>query len=314
MLQPIYSSLSAGVMLLESQYSNHPYRPLSYLFIISFFTYDSICNNSKPEYIVHHTLATIGIISSYLWPPPDKVFSTLCNVEYSTLILNMFPYIHPKFKIPLQLLFFITFFKYRIYDWYYMLDNFSLNYIQLFPIIILYALNFYWFTLMCKKLSKQLLPNVSIQHQICSYTMTINSCITIYKLYPYYSITSVLLALTKYLHNQSIIHGTPNYKKITILALHLFQVSYLVHMYTYWYILAGGHLLHIVYMNHLPTIYLILPFFLDFIVLMYYTHSVELYTNVLLQLCVHYVQPFDDLSIVGTHLLTIWYTNILIKL
>ena len=130
----LYSTLSAGTMLLESCYSNHPYRPFSCLFIISFFTYDSACNNLKPEYILHHIAASVGIATSYIWPPTDKVFSALCNVEYSTLLLNMIPYSNPKLKPFIKFLFFITFFKYRIYDWYYMLQDNSLRYVQLVPI------------------------------------------------------------------------------------------------------------------------------------------------------------------------------------
>ena len=317
MLQPIYNNLSASVMLIESCYSNHPYRPLSYLFTISFFTYDYICNDLAPQYIFHHMLATFGIVTSYLWPLPDELFTIMCRVEISTLFLNTFRYINPKFKPIVQFLFFITFFKYRIYDLYYVLQNYSFIYAQFIPFLLFYTMNFYWFTLICKKIgdiSCKPYNLTTLQHQLCSYTMAANSVITIYTLYPKYpfiQFASYLLALTNCIYYQD---NTKKNKMCITLTLYLFKVSYLYAVYDYWYMLAAIHLLNIVCTHRLTNYTILISFGIDFLIGMYKSPSVELYTIFILQLFVQLIQPFYDLSDVCSHLLYIWYSYSRIKL
>ena len=325
MLQNILSIITATNMIVETCYTYHVYRPLSYIGIISYFVYDAICNDVNYEYIIHHTTTISGIIICYIWPYPDEVFTTVGRVEISTIIMNVIPFTNSKFKTPLQLLFYITFVKYRIYDWYYMFQEYKLLYVHYIPLIILYTLNLYWFTLLTKKLGKIFLKPYNLkplQHQICSYTMAINSCITVYTVYPNYvygQITCCFLALTSYLYHQNIIKNhnsitpkTPKWILYDITAIHLFEVSYMYTICDYWYILATVHILNILYIyNTIPDDYITssMPsFLLDAIVTIYIKPSIEIYTICVLQICGQFIQPLYDLTFSYIHLLMMLYT------
>ena len=59
-----------------------------------------------------------------------------------------------------KILFALMFFKYRIYDMYNVLQQYSLTTIQYLPLIPLCMLNGYWFILICKKMIKTFKKNV----------------------------------------------------------------------------------------------------------------------------------------------------------
>ncbi len=323
--QYIFSTVNAGIMIVESFFPNHPYRPLSYLSLVSYYAYDAYYMNISREFLIHHGAATVGILISYMQPFPDKVFTTLSRIEIPTIVFNAIPFVNDKYKQYIEFLFFISFFKYRIYDGYYMFQENIFTPIQFFPLILFYSVYLYWFVIMCKKIGRVFCKpyNLTIlQHQICSYTMAINSAITIYRSYPYYSnsqITSAILALTSYVYHQDIIKNhngitpiKPKWIKLDITAIHLFHVVSLFNIYEYWYILAGIHLLNILYIYiRVPKCYImasIPSFFLDYIIVIYHTRSIELYTNILLQLYFQLIQPYYDLTFAFVHVLIIWYT------
>ena len=115
-------------------------------------------------------------------------------------------------------------------------------YLQAIPLLAFYGLNLYWFVIICKKMSKPL-KNIQlslVNHQICSYTMFINSMIMIYNLYPkltYIQYLSGLLGLTSYLYHSEIANYHngitttvfSNYILYDVTAMHMFQS---VTMYT----------------------------------------------------------------------------------
>ena len=321
-LQDILSTFSAGILLLESNYSYHNYRIFSYLSTVSFFAYDVLCNNLSKDFLFHHGAASIGIISSYIWVPSDKVFTCLCKIEISTIVLNLIPYVNTKFKQPLQILFFVTFFKYRVYDIYYILHE-NILYVHFIPILLLYSLNLYWFVIMCKKISSPLKKmNLNIlNHSICSYTFFINSIYTIYN-YQLPTIVngmSFLLGCSSYLYHNEIAkyyNGIPTMKSKWILLdvtiLHIYKVC-CVYLYKNFYkniscIIHFINLLYIYYYKPYNITDASMPsFFIDFLYFLYSIQSIELYTIGLLIIYIHFINPFYDISYVSTHMVIVWY-------
>ena len=322
-VQDILSTLSAGIMLVESNYSYHDYRILSSLTTLSFFVYDSLCNNLTKDFLIHHGVASMGIINSYMWIPSDKVFTCLCKIEISTVVLNIIPYVNTKFKQPLQILFFITFFKYRIYDIYYILHE-KLLYVHFIPIFLLYSLNLYWFVIICKKISNPLKKmNLNIlNHSVCSYTFFINSIYTIYNysLPNFVHFMSMMLGCSSYLYHNEIAtyyNGIPTMQSKWILfdvtVLHLYNLS-CVYLFNNFYtpisfIVHGINLLYIYYYkpDYIITDASLPSFFIDFLYFLYSTQSIELYTIGLLIIYIHIINPFYDISYISTHMIIVWY-------
>lgn len=323
LIQDVLSTITAAVVITESFFSYHPLRPFTGLFALSYFVYDSMMYKLKPDFLVHHVITSYILGIGYFYQFSDKIFSIICRIEISTFALNLIPYVKDQYKISVQLLFFILFFKFRIYDWYYMFIENKLSYVHAIPLLAFYTLNVYWFMIICKKMSKPL-KNMNltiVNHHICSYTLSINSMGIIYNLYPELSCVqflSALLALTSYLYHKEIAnYGIPNvysiYKIFHVAAIHLSQSVYM-------YMLGGlfgkvscyVHFINVMYIfDYLPDDMLsvsIPVFSIDFIYLLYTTQSIELFTLFLLGGLVYKMNVFYDLSFASIHLLLIWYS------
>ena len=102
---------------------------------------------------IHHVLALICVYSNLNIPESQIIKPLIINTEISTIFLTLIPY-YEKCSI----LFVLTFFKYRIYDFCVTLPMHSAL-LTRNPIIGigaygLFALNLYWGTIICKKLKK----------------------------------------------------------------------------------------------------------------------------------------------------------------
>ena len=183
---------------ISEQYLNYAIPLVSAHFITDLFL------TKKTDLMIHHLLGLSFIAYKYMIPvyPPDDTSTIL--VMYKTEISTVF-YV---FKLLLQntkykkiallndLLFFATFFKFRIYDFYHILINdhtmytdyskYDYLYIIIGAIHGMFILNLYWFLIICKITLKPLLKLCSQQfseylcHYITSYTMPINLLINIY--------------------------------------------------------------------------------------------------------------------------------------
>ena len=161
------------------------------------FTSDLFLTN-KPDLILHHIFGLSFIAYKYLIPvqPPDDTSTIL--VLYKTEISTLF-YVFKlllsktKYKLLVSLndiLFFTTFFKYRIYDFYTILisnqsiynisyNKYNYYYFILSAINGMFILNLYWFLIICKIVLKPVIKSFSqtttdyMCHYITSYTMLI---------------------------------------------------------------------------------------------------------------------------------------------
>lgn len=320
MLQLIGSTITALYIIIDTCVYN-TCQPISCIGLLSYLTYDLTFNTLSKDFALHHLICMMGMGVGYFLPYPVELYPIVGKLEISTLILNFLPYANSTFKLPLQTLFYITFFKYRIYDWYYMFQEHTLLYTQIIPLCLMYTLNLYWFTLLTKKLMKPL-KNLNLkylQHEFCSYSMALNSCLIIYNVYPTYiciQITSCLLAITSYLYHQNmkiytdIVPKIPKWITYDITAIHLFEISYIYNISNYWYIIAGIHLLNMIYIyKKIPEDYVgaSLPSFaVDAILILYTYIDIEGYTVGALIYIAYFVQPFYDLTFSYIHLLVVW--------
>ena len=321
MLQDMLSTCTAVYVLYQSYQSD--LSPGIYVLPLSFFFYDLMFNTLTMDFKIHHIItssfAVVGLMQPY--EPETKVI--LSSAEWSTLVLNITPYLPKTYQTGLQLLFCILFFKFRIFDWYFMMQEYTFSTVQLIPIVGLYSLNLYWFVVICKKLAKPLkrIDLNIVNHYIVSYTMLANS-ILIYLWYPtltFTKIMSVLLGISSFLyHNEIALHyyGIPTIQSTWILydvtIFHIFQTGYMYQIQSRWSIAS----IYIHVMN-LMYIYKFLPedissasmpsFGLDVVYLLYSNPSIELFTIALLIIYIHVINPFYDVSFVSTHLLVCWY-------
>jgi len=120
-----------------------------------YFITDLIFFKPKQDIVFHHGLA-IGLVGvAYTWPYPDEVYCVISRFEWSTLLLVALNYAQGKVLIMTQILFALTFFKYRVYEISRVLRLYPLMTIQYVPLLPLCALNMYWFGLICTKLTRK---------------------------------------------------------------------------------------------------------------------------------------------------------------
>jgi hypothetical protein len=138
--------------------SNHPYDKTERFYLASFtsvyFIIDSLFFSPKRDMLLHHLLAISTVYVAYEWPYPHDVYYAISQTEWSTLLLIAINYLHGRWLMISKILFTLMFFKYRIYDMYKVLQQYSLTTIQYLPLIPLCMLNGYWFILICKKMVK----------------------------------------------------------------------------------------------------------------------------------------------------------------
>ena len=324
-LQDILSTLTAGLILVESTKEVQNFNPLLYGFTLSFFSYDSICNNISTDMLIHHVCTTIFLLVNIWWPYTYETRLIMSAIEWSTFVYNAIAYVPDTCKNILNILFVSLFFKFRIYNWYYMFQQHTFLPIQFFPVLAIYSINVYWFILICKKISKKL-KNMNLNvlnHQITSYTMMGSSCLIIYTLYPKFTfmqVTSVILGISSYLyHNEMVVYfnGISNVKKskwilLDVTVLHIYQTGYMFIIGDGWSIFSLYiHIINIFFIyKYVPediTAASLPTFLLDVLHILYTTRSIELFTISLLIIFIHVINPFYDLSYVSTHLTLCWY-------
>ena len=176
---------------------------------------------AKNDIKIHHLFGIMITFFKYFYNvvPADDAFViiSLYKTEISTLfyvvkLWNTDNYIQKTYKLPKtlfvinDLLFFITFFKFRIFDYYINVISNSELYLSLnkytsdsiFKSIFLYSgihgyfyLNLYWFLIICKIMTKIITKNMSkktlefVCHKIVSYTFYLNIFVAVY-VYSYF--------------------------------------------------------------------------------------------------------------------------------
>ena len=323
MLQDLLSTGAAIFILCISYQPELP--PYVYLLPLSFFAYDLMSNKLTIDFKLHHIITSSFAIVDTIYPYTPELRITLTRLEWSTLLLNAIPYVPKTCQTGLQLMFFISFFKFRIFDWYIVFQESTFSMIQIIPLLALYSLNLYWFVLVCKKMAKPLKTmhlNV-LNHHIVSYTMMVNSVLMNiwYPTLTFTNFISVLLGMSSYLYHKELAnhyYGIPTIQSkwilVDVTVFHVYQAGYLYLLQTGWSVVA----LYTHFMN-LMYIYKFLPedistasmpsFGLDVIYLLYSQPTIELFTISLLILYIHLLNPFYELSHVSSHLVLCWYVH-----
>lgn len=322
-LQDILSTITCGLALTNAYYPCLN-RSMCYIYSFSFFVYDSVLHNLKPDFLIHHTITSIILIVNIFFPLPQEMNNGFLKTEWSTIALNMLNYTPDRFKPVIQILFFMLFIKFRLINWYILFEEHTLLYVQLIPLLGLYTLNLYWFIVICKKLSaplKKITLNI-LNHDICSYTFLANSGLIIYTVYPqltFIQVLSALLGISSYLYHQEIalyFNGIPTIKSKWILfdvaVFHTYHAGYIYLIGDFW-----GKISWYFHLFNVSYIYVFKPedvtsismfsFGLDIIYLLYSTPNIHLFTVTLLIIFIHLMNPFYDMSFTSTHLLICWY-------
>jgi hypothetical protein len=318
MLQDICSSIIAGILIVESFISYHPLRPVSYLCTLSYFIYDSVANTLTSDYILHHGFSYLLMGNIYFNPYNDNVLSILLRIEFSTIAFLLMPYVNSYFKTPLSLLFVVLFYKFRIYDWYYMFKTYDFLPIQIIPLLGLYILNLYWFSIIIKKISKLLKLNaITITDKTYSYSMISSGILTIYTIFQELRIVyimSILLVMLGCLFHKEISFwyniSEPSWYNNSEL---LWDLIIFHNYYTgYMYVLSKQFincLLHILYISSIQYKSKIIPLYIAVIgVQIIQTPSIELFTFFLCLLIGHVIKPLYEMTDHVSYLLLLGYS------
>ena len=153
--------------------------------IIMTYVVGDLFYSEEFDILLHHYIVICFISSIVTLPPADHLLEarTIINVEISTIFLALNNLIReaPIGSIPTyiiktnQYLFAITFTKYRIWDYFWVLiarRSFS-NPITMAALYSLFSLNMYWFYLICRKALK---PRISHQVDKDQKTAELNPC------------------------------------------------------------------------------------------------------------------------------------------
>ena len=142
---------------------------LVYTIIFTYVTAD-LFYSEEFDILLHHYIVICFISSIITLPPADYLLEarTIINVEISTIFLalnNLIKDKHILFPTSIvkanQFLFAITFTKYRIWDFYWVLiirRPFPSD-ITMASLYSLFLLNMYWFCLICRKALKPRILN-----------------------------------------------------------------------------------------------------------------------------------------------------------
>lgn len=205
------SALSILAVWAHQQYQyTDSYTTITYLFT-AYIAADSF-HSLAPDFRIHHLFSLM--FGYYQWVhAPDYsipiVATTMyhaLNNEISSLFLVLKHWItHPWLAAINNLAFMVTFFKYRLLDYYahlihpsstmyamaalYETDSAIAKYGLIVPIWGLFALNLYWFTIILKMVYKQFIRNhsnsLAVQHAVCSYIGFIQLPVSIYRYIQY---------------------------------------------------------------------------------------------------------------------------------
>jgi hypothetical protein len=228
------------------------------IFLFHFY-YDIFLTNKK-DILLHHIFSGMLISSKYLFHMEELHYSIPLVALYQTEMSTFFyifkllkPYIEKPLAGPLNIfanmkdglfllndiLFFITFFKYRIYDYYntviinpLVYERFNIYTSQsIWAYLFLYGgmhgmflLNNYWFCIICKIFFKKMIKSISehsqiiICHRFVSYTLFINAVIGYYV---YFQLSNsemldmiglTILGYSSYLYHDKIVDVLLKYK------------------------------------------------------------------------------------------------------
>lgn len=190
---------SVSATLYAYYYIDNKYIDYGMYLILPHFASDLFITN-KLDLKLHHIFGIIFIAYRYIINVDQKDYTTtiitLYNTEISTFfyVLKLFIQEIPNKKrfqwlITINdILFFTTFFKYRIIDFYYNLimnhdDIYNYSKYPYFEILLfaihgMYILNLYWFNIICKIIFKPFVNIISnrdlVCHKITTYTLFFN--------------------------------------------------------------------------------------------------------------------------------------------
>jgi len=149
---------------------------------------------AKVDLKLHHFLGLVLIVYKQVMnvDPKDSIFAfeSLYKTELSTFFYVLRFYVPKRISLINDILFFVTFFKFRIYDYiqnvivndlaYSNMEKYPYNEIYFIGAHGMFLLNIYWFMLLCKVVFKNFIKDISVleidylTHKITSYTMFLN--------------------------------------------------------------------------------------------------------------------------------------------
>jgi len=276
---------------------------------------------------IHHVFALMCIYGNFTIPESEIIKPLIVNTEISTIFLTLTPYCS-KCALP----FVLTFFKYRIYDFCIHLPShtsFLQKHIILGSSIYgLFALNLYWFALICKKITKPWFKNKRSEilcQEIVSYTYFVNVGISLYmyRKINWDVIGIILLSISSYLYHQKVINDPHNiiaYSYLDTACIHIRSIlafnqkmpRLVYHLIAYYYRMANT--------NHDVEKYFILTgscYFIDFAVTSYLRSCdmrvLEMIFIIYNLLLVQYINPFHEMSYVTYHIAYMYKTYLICK-
>ena len=185
----------------------HNYETQILIIFIIYYLND-LTKNITTDFIIHHTLGLmitfIGLYIKHNHLPREQTRQMLLNMEITTPI-----YILSNYYDSLKPLFFISFFYYRIYMQYILLNDINTySEFMITPITSslymiysgLFAVNMYWFMIMIKKLSKRFKdPKYIFCHKLIPFVRPLN-----FNLLNFYS------TLSNYLYHEDVYTANTN--------------------------------------------------------------------------------------------------------
>ncbi len=321
----LLSVVACSSMLVDAYFPLSYVRMSSYVTGLTYFVADLAFSPLSSDSLLHHTVSlSLVAVHHYVHPFTSEQIHTVFRTEWSTLFLTALLYVKPYAW--LQVGFFVSFMKYRLYDFYALLqmsldETPALNYGLL---LVLYSINLYWSLQIVKHICEPLKGRTlhALKHHLCSFTMLWNCTLIHHLAYPklfFIRLISGLLSVSSYLYHQEVAlyyDGvlTPNsfwfYLDITV--FHTYQAAYML-LAGYDWQFALLHGLNVAYLCAARPKNFALASFASFVVdavyLLYAAFSIELFTICALVAIIHIVKPLYDLSFVGTHFLLIWYMN-----
>ena len=143
----------------------------SYGALFSFYAIDLCISKPTPDYLIHHIMGMYFIAHDWFNPYSTAFRTAVLNVEISTMVWTIVPYLPTCLQTPTNLLFVCLFAKTRIVDLYPFLTMEISN--GNFVMWCFYLLNVYWGLIILRKLVKPFLRDKNLEHVkhfICSFT------------------------------------------------------------------------------------------------------------------------------------------------
>jgi hypothetical protein len=205
-------TFSLSILINACYYANITLYPII-SFTVLYYVYD--LKRSTNIFRLHHTLAIL--LSIFYFQMEHNGYNqiesnkTIISIESTTPIFVLCLYLNNQY---LKILFFCMFFKCRVLTQYNLLSLHPEEFIH-YPIIGytahagLFAINLYWFGLMCKQISKPLFNNSSyilICHKVSSYIYFGNLfiCYYMYQQINPHLLTTYMLSISNYIYQQKV--------------------------------------------------------------------------------------------------------------